>query len=49
MSFLLKSYQKGVSRYPYFVQGMQASVLMAAGDAIAQIAVEKRKQFDYKR
>lgn len=49
MSFLLRGYQRGVSKYPYLAQGLQSSILMATGDAIAQIGVEKKKQFDYKR
>lgn len=49
MSFIFRGYQRSVSRFPYIVQGVQSSVLMATGDAIAQIAVEKKKQFDYKR
>lgn len=49
MSFLLRGYQSTVSKFPYIAQGVQSSVLMATGDAIAQIAVEKRKKFDYKR
>lgn len=49
MSFLLRSYQRGVTKFPYIAQGLQSSVLMASGDAIAQIAVEKKTQFDYKR
>lgn len=49
MAFLLKGYQRSVSRFPYVAQGVQSSILMATGDAIAQIAVEKKTQFDYKR
>ncbi|CRK92502.1 CLUMA_CG006041, isoform A [Clunio marinus] len=49
MSFLLRSYKKGVSRFPYIAQGVQASILMATGDAIAQIGVEKKTKFDFQR
>lgn len=49
MSFLLRYYQKGVAKFPYIAQAVQTSILMATGDAIAQIAVEKKNQFDYKR
>jgi hypothetical protein len=49
MAFLLRGYQRGVSKFPYVAQGIQSSVLMATGDAIAQLGVEKKKQLDFKR
>jgi hypothetical protein len=49
MAFLLRGYQRGVTKFPYIAQGLQSSVLMATGDAIAQICVEKKSQLDYKR
>jgi hypothetical protein len=49
MAFLLRGYQRGIAKYPYILQGLQSSVLMATGDAIAQLAVEKNEKFDYKR
>lgn len=49
MAFLLRSYQRGVSKFPYIAQGLQSSILMATGDAIAQLAVEKKSKLDYKR
>lgn len=49
MAFLLRGYQRSVSKYPYIAQGVQSSVLMATGDAIAQLGLEKRKQIDLKR
>lgn len=49
MSFILRGYHRSVSKYPYIAQGLQASILMATGDAISQIALEKTKQFDFKR
>lgn len=49
MAFLLRGYQRGVTKFPYIAQGLQSSVLMATGDAIAQLGVEKKSQLDYKR
>lgn len=49
MAFLLRGYQRSVTKFPYIAQGVQSSILMATGDAIAQIAVEKRNKFDFKR
>lgn len=49
MSFILRGYQRSITRFPYIAQGVQSSILMATGDAISQIAVEKREEFDYKR
>lgn len=52
MSLFLRAsgaYKKSVSSYPYIVQGVQSSILMATGDAIAQKLVEGKEEFDYKR
>jgi hypothetical protein len=49
MSFLLRFYKTGVSKFPYLAQGVQSSILMATGDAIAQLAVEKRQKLDLHR
>ena len=52
MSLFLRAgsvYKKSVSSYPYIVQGVQSSILMATGDAIAQKLVEGKTEFDYKR
>ena len=49
MASLLRGYLRGVTKFPYVAQGVQASVLMATGDAIAQLCVEKKSQLDFKR
>lgn len=49
MSSILRFYQKSVVKYPYFIQGIQSSLLMGLGDAIAQTMIEKKKKLDMKR
>ncbi|XP_043479408.1 protein Mpv17-like [Leptopilina heterotoma] len=51
MSYILRGYQKLLSRFPLGMQALQAGTLMALGDQIAQNLVEKRRfdELDFKR
>lgn len=52
MSLFLRAgsvYKKSVNNYPYIMQAVQSSFLMATGDAISQKFVENKKDFDYRR
>ncbi|XP_051159266.1 protein Mpv17 [Leptopilina boulardi] len=51
MSYILRVYQKLLSRFPLGMQAVQAGTLMALGDQIAQNLVEKRTfdSLDFKR
>ncbi|XP_030751107.1 protein Mpv17-like [Sitophilus oryzae] len=48
---LLRIYQKWLNKHFLVVQSVQTGALMAAGDAIAQLAIEKKKlpEFDLSR
>ena len=43
MGSLLKLYKNAIVKYPVRAQAIQAGILMATGDQIAQNFIEKRK------
>ncbi|OZJ02538.1 hypothetical protein BZG36_04143, partial [Bifiguratus adelaidae] len=46
---MLAAYNRQLSRRPILVQSLSTSLLFAAGDIIAQQAVERRSQHDFSR
>uniref|UniRef100_A0A7G3AF19 Mitochondrial inner membrane protein Mpv17 n=1 Tax=Lutzomyia longipalpis TaxID=7200 RepID=A0A7G3AF19_LUTLO len=42
-------YRKALTRYPLLMQSLQTGILMASGDVIAQVVVEKTDNYNYLR